>query len=476
MPLSKEEEKLIYHAGRNDLIDFSILTNPKYTPAWIHEEIARQLMRVERGEIKRLMLFVPPRYGKSELGSINFPAYYLGRNPDKEVIVSSYSAELAQDFGFKTRNLVNDKSYQDIFQTKLREDSQSKAKWLTQEGGGYTAVGVGGAITGRGADIFLIDDPLKNRAEAESKLIRDNIWSWYTSTAYTRLEKDAAVVLIMTRWHLGDLAGRLLKAQEEGGEQWEVVKFPAIATEDEKHRKLGEPLWPQKYNLKTLETTKKTVGTYDWSSLYQQNPVLTENQEFKPHWFKTRTQAELETIQTRSFLTIDTAISKKASADYTGICDNQVDINNFWNLKAWRVKIDPKELIDLLFTLQDKRHYEKIGIEKTIYLMALKPFLDEECIKRNKFLPIVELQHNQVNKEVRIRGLIPRYESGGVFHIDKECATLEEELLTFPRATNDDVSDATQYQAQIAEAPFNDVEDQMQVVLNRQNRGADHIV
>jgi len=586
--ITPEEEKLIYQAGRKDLIDFSILTNPRYTPAWIHEEIARQLMRVESGEIKRLMLFVPPRYGKSELGSINFPAYFLGRNPEKEVIVASYSAELAQDFGFKTRNLVNDQSYQDIFKTRLREDSQSKAKWLTQEGGGYTAVGVGGAITGRGADLFLIDDPLKNRAEAESKLIRDNIWSWYTSTAYTRLEKDAAVVLIMcmvgdtkvlmadcsekelkdvrpgdiiatyengklststvinwanqgkdkvftvkmksgisikanerhpfltknnkdtkwiqiknlkvgdkiikvttekqkqtytdvlntyeiildeivdifesgyedvfdiqvdrtenfianglvshnTRWHLDDLAGRLLKAQAEGGEQWTVVKFPAIATEDEEHRKIGEPLWKEKYNLETLETTKNTVGTYDWSSLYQQNPVLTENQEFKPHWFKTRTQVELDNIQTRRFLTIDTAISKTAAADFTGICDNQVDVNNFWNLKAWRVKVDPKELIDLLFTLQNKNQYETIGIEKTIYLMVIKPFLDDEQRKRNKFLPIVELHHNQINKELRIRGLIPRYESGSVFHIHNECTALEEELLTFPKAINDDV-------------------------------------
>ena len=474
--MTPEEEKLIYQAGRSNLVDFSILTNPAYKPAWIHEEVARQLMRIESGEIKRLMLFVPPRYGKSELGSINFPAYFLGRHPKKEVIVSSYSAELAQDFGYKTRNLVNEKSYQDIFDTKLREDSQSKAKWLTQEGGGYTSVGVGGAITGRGADLFLIDDPLKNREEAESKLIRDKVWNWYTSTAYTRLEKDAAVVLIMTRWHLDDLAGRLLKAQAEGGEQWEVLDFPAIATHKEKYRDIGEPLWPEKYDLTALEATKKTVGTYDWSSLYQQNPVLTENQEFKPAWFKEREQVEVDNIQTRKFLTIDTAISKASSADFTGICDNAVDINNFWNIKAWKVKVDPKELIDLLFTLQDKNHYEKIGIEKTIYTMVIKPFLDDEQRKRNKFLPIVDLHHNQVQKELRIRGLIPRYESGSIFHIKGECVDLEDDLLTFPRGLHDDVADATAYQLQIAEAPFNDTEQQMEQVLNRQNRAADHIV
>ena len=154
MTLSVEAQKRIYQAGSKNLVDFSILTDKTYKPAWVHEEIANQLMRIDSGEIKRLMLFVPPRIGKSQLGSINFPAYYLGRHPEKEVIVASYSAELAQDFGFKTRNLVNEESYQHIFNTRLRDDSQSKSKWLTADGGGYTAVGVGGAITGRGADCF----------------------------------------------------------------------------------------------------------------------------------------------------------------------------------------------------------------------------------------------------------------------------------------------------------------------------------
>lgn len=400
------------------------------------------------------MLFVPPRYGKSELGSINFPAWYLGRHPEKEVIVSSYSADLAQDFGYKTRNLVNSNEYHEIFRTKLRDDSKSKAKWLTEEGGGYTAVGVGGAITGRGADILLIDDPFKNREEAESQVIRDKVWGWYTSTAYTRLEKDAKVILIMTRWHKDDLAGRLLKAQEEGGEQWEVVKFPAIAEQDEKYRKQGEPLWPQKYDLEALNNIKTTVGVYDWNALYQQTPIGKETQEFREHYFKTREQQEVDRELTRNFLTIDTAISKQASADYTGICDNSVDTKNFWNLKAWRVKLNPLELIDLLFTLHEKRRYEKIGIEKTIYLMALKPFIDEEQRKRNKFLPIVELSHNQINKEIRIRGLLPRYQSGSIYHIKGECRDLEEELLNFPQAIHDDISDATAYQLQIAEKPY----------------------
>jgi phage terminase large subunit-like protein len=195
---------------------------------------------------------------------------------------------------------------------------------------------------------------------------------------------------------------------------------------------------------------------------------LSEDQEFQPHYFKVRTQEEVARLNTRNFLTIDTAISQKAHADFTGFCDNSVDTQNFWNLKAWRMKLGPKELIDMLFTLQDRRHYEKIGIEKTIYLQAIKPFLDEEMRKRNKFLPIVELQHNQIQKETRIRGLLPRYESGSIFHIEGACRDLEEEALVFPQGVHDDVLDSTAYQLQIAEQGFYDPLEELRIYHNRQ--------
>ena len=439
---------------QNELIGFSVFTNLKYSPAWIHEEIAKQLERIEKKEVKRLMLFIPPRYGKSELGSINFPAWYLGRHPEQEIIVSSYSAELAQDFGYKTRNLVNSTEYKEIFNTRLRDDSQSKAKWLTDEGGGYTAVGVGGAITGRGANILLIDDPFKNREEAESKVIRDKVWNWYTSTAYTRLEKDACVILIMTRWHKDDLAGRLLEAEKYGGEHWEVVKFPAIASQDELHRKRGEPLWDDKYNLEALETIKKTVGNYDWSALYQQEPMSAETQEFRKEWFKYVTKDEVLRLDTRRYLTIDTAVSQKDSADFTGATVNFVDKENKWYFSAYKLKINPKELLDFIFKLQDDYGFEVIGIEETVYLLAIKPFLDEEMRKRGKFLNIKPLKHKQVAKETRIRGLIARYQSNSIFHIKGECNDLEDELLDFPKGVHDDVADSAAYQIQIANKPM----------------------
>lgn len=384
----------------------------------------------------------------SQLASIDFPAWYLGRHPEKEIITSSYSAELAQDFGYKTRNLVATQEYEELFQTKLRDDSKSKSKWLTKEGGGYTAVGVGGAITGRGADVLIIDDPVKNREEAESKVVRDKIWNWYTSTAYTRLEKDAAVILIMTRWHMDDLAGRLLTAQDSGGDKWEVVKFPAIATEDEQYRLAESPLWAEKYTLSNLQAIKKTVGTYDWSSLYQQEPILSETQEFKPKFYQYRTLEQVRALDTTNYLTIDTAISQKDSADNNGYCLNFIDKENKWNIKAWKAKESPTQLIENLFSLQENFNLVSIGIEETIYLQVVKPFLDEEMRKRNKFLSITPLKHNQTQKETRIRAIIPRYESFSVFHIEGHCDDLEDEQAQFPKGVHDDVLDAEAYQIQ----------------------------
>lgn len=458
--ISEEEKQAVRVVSQNELTTFCVFVNNKYYPAWIHEKIAEALEKVERGETKRLIICVPPRNGKSELGSISFPAWYLGRHPEHEVIVSSYSAELAQDFGYKTRNLVNSQEYQEIFNARLRDDSQSKAKWLTEEGGGYTAVGVGGAITGRGANLFVIDDPLKNREEAESRLIRDKVWSWYTSTAYTRLEKDAAVVLILTRWNKDDLAGRLLEAEKNGGEHWDILKFPAIAIEDEEFRKKGEALWPEKYDLKALLNIKNTIGSYDWSALYQQEPMSSETQEFKQGWFKHKTLEEVQKLSTRNFLTIDTAVSQRDAADFTGMVVNLVDKENKWNFISYKLKINPKELIDNIFSLQAKYNLEVIGVEKTVYLQTIKPFLDDEMRKRGKFLNIKPLEHRQIQKETRIRGLIPRYESGSIFHIKGQCSELEEDLLDFPKGVHDDVADAAAYQAQIAIKP--DTEDYIQ--------------
>lgn len=439
---------MVIQRSREHLIDFQIATNPKYEPNYHHEVIAKELENIEaKGDqdYKVLLVFVPPRHGKSELCSIGFPAWYLGRNPDKEIITVSYSAELAQDFGSKTRSVVNSEAYKLIFNVSLKEDEQAKAKWRTDKGGSYTSVGVGGAITGRGANILLFDDPIKNREEAESEVYREKVWQFFTSTAFTRLEPKGVVVVILTRWHIDDLAGRILK-NPELSKRCKIIHFPAINQE-------GAPLWAERFNLKALEEIKNTIGPYDWSALYQGNPIASDRQEFQPVWYKYRSEAETANLSTRRYLTIDTAMSKRAQADFTGFCDNRVDRENFWNIKAWRQRLNPEELVEMLFTLQLTNHYEAIGIEKTAYLDGLKPYLDSEQRRRDFFLPIVELKHNQVSKEIRIRGLIPRYATGSIIHLQGLCKNLEEEQMQFPQAIHDDVLDATAYQLQLADQP-----------------------
>ena len=447
--------------ARENLIDFSIATNPRYEANWHHEAISKELQHIESfgdRDYKVLLIFVPPRHGKSELSSISFPAWYLGRNPEKEIITVSYSAELAQDFGGKTRAIVNGEAYPLIFNVTLKEDEQAKAKWRTNKGGSYTSVGVGGAITGRGANILLFDDPIKNREEAESEVYREKVWQFFTSTAFTRLEPGGVVVVILTRWHVDDLAGRILK-NPELSKRCKVIHFPAIATQREIHRNPGAALWPERFDINALTEIKNTIGPYDWQALYQGSPVLTENQEFNPNWFKYSNEDQVKMGSIRRFLTIDTAMSLKTQADFTGFCDNLVDSQNFWHLKAWRMKLGAEELVQVLFNLAKKaegegKPYEAIGLEKTAYTEGLKPYLDMEMRRRGTFLPLVELHHKAVNKEIRIRGLIPRYASGSIHHIEGECKELEEEMFQFPMGLHDDVLDSVAYQLQLADQPY----------------------
>lgn len=446
-----EEYSLVIQQARQHLIDFQIATNPRYEPNWHHEEIARELEHIEKHgdrDYKVLLVFVPPRHGKSELCSIGFPAWYLGRNPHKEIITVSYSAELALDFGSKTRALVNGEAFPYLFDVTLKDDEQAKAKWKTHKGGSYTSVGVGGAITGRGANILLFDDPIKNREEAESEVYRNKAGEFFTSTAFTRLEPGGVIVVILTRWHVDDIAGRIL-ANPELGRRCKIIHFPAIAIQDENFRKQGQALWPERFNLQALTEIKNTVGPYDWSALYQGMPVLTENQEIKTEWIKHIDEAALQFMSTRNFLTVDTAMSKRTQADRTGFCDNSVNSEGFWHIKAWGRKIGPEELVDTLFTLHQARRYQSIGIERTAYLDGLKPYLDAEQRKRGVFLPIVELGHAQISKEIRIRGLIPLYASGTIFHVNNWCKDLEEEQMNFPLGAHDDILDALAYQLQL---------------------------
>jgi len=263
------------------LVRFTELTNPLYSCASHHVRIAEHLEAVERGDIDRLMIFMPPRHGKSELASRRFPAWCLGRDPTRQIIAASYNSDLASDFGRDVRNIVASEEFAQVFPSVgLRPDSKAANRMNTNHGGSYIAAGVGTAVTGRGAHIALIDDPLKDREEADSEVQRNKVWAWYQSTLFTRLMPKAAIILIQTRWHEDDLAGRLL---EQNAGEWTILDLPAV---DEQ----GKALWPEWYDIPALERIKATIGPREWSALYQQRPQPDEGTFFQREWLKEWTE------------------------------------------------------------------------------------------------------------------------------------------------------------------------------------------
>ncbi len=266
-------------AAESSLIDFAKLTHVDYRPNWHHVLLASKLEAVARGEIKRLVVSMPPRHGKTELATIRFAPWLLTQRPRASIIAATYSGEFADELGRKARAVLEHPAYSSLWpRSALSADSRAVSRWETVSGGSYFAVGVGGPLTGRGADFLLIDDPHKSRAEAESKVIRDGVLDWFRSTAYTRLEKDGAVVIISTRWHQDDLVGRVLT----DGEPWEVLSLPAVAEVADEYRQPGDALWPDKFTAEALGKIRRAVGEREWSALYQQRPAPLEGALFKP--------------------------------------------------------------------------------------------------------------------------------------------------------------------------------------------------
>lgn len=462
--MNSEATEKIKQKCQESLLAFSVVTDRNFQPFWHHKVIADKLENVEKGEIKRLIITLPPRHGKSYLSTEKFPVWYLGKHPEREVGVVAYSAELAETFGYKSRDIAMSEQCRALFNLKLRADSQAKDHWMTEQGGGYSAIGFGGSMTGKGFHLIIIDDPIKNNEEAESQNFRDKQIVFYQATLYTRLYKDAAIVLIQTRWHLDDLAGRLQEEEKNGGDHWEVLNIPAVAEQDETYevkgkiieRKAGNVIEEKLFSKEEILQKKNVLGSFYFSALYQGQPVSSENQEFRKENFKYIELDEVLKMNTRRFMTIDTAISKKASGDFTGVTLNFVNRENKWHIMTWKLKISPQELMDFIFKTWKQYNVEQIGIEKTIYLMAVKPYFDEEMRKRNLFPYVTELSHNQINKEVRIRSLLPYYESGSVYHIRGHIDGLEEQLLTFPKARWDDVIDSLSYQTQVVKKPYQD--------------------
>jgi predicted phage terminase large subunit-like protein len=436
-------------AARRSLLGYTEWTKPNYRRAAHLELTARYLEAVECGEVRRLMIFEPPQNGKSELGSIRFPAWAMARRPSRRIITASYGAELAHGFGRATRNCLDSEESREVFPgVSVAGDSKAAALWHTTEGGRLLAVGIGGGVTGHGADILLIDDPVKSREEAESKVYREKVWNWYKAEAYTRLAPDGAIVLTLTRWHDDDLAGRLLAEQEAEGDQWTVLRLPAIADSeaDPLGRQPGEALWPARFPLPVLERIRGAIGERDWAALYQQRPAPAEGVIFK--WFPRHEQAPpLASI----VIGLDTAYTEAERSDYTAWTAWGIgrDRRAYW-LDAGRIRgeIPEAERHIGMFYLMMRRRYPGLPVRAVVRKSVAIDRVAAQHLRDDKGVPVIPVRMPAGDMEALANVVAPDFEASRALLPALESPALREwlqEHKDYPAGAHDDYVATTVY-------------------------------
>ncbi len=420
--------------------------------------INEKLQEIAFGDLKRLAVFLPPRHGKSMLISQYFPAWYLGMFPDNRIILTAYEADFAASWGRKARDILNEYG-KSVFGIEIDIKSSAANRWdIKNHEGGMLTAGAGGSITGKGADILIIDDPVKNSEESNSQLYRNKTWEWYQSTAYTRLEPQGAIILIMTRWHEDDLAGRILKNMENNiHETWEIINLPAIAEENDIiGRKPGESLWPKRFGLKDLNNIKYTIGSYNWSALYQQRPQPSGGGLLKRSWINYYEQQEIPPLEDLDvYQSWDLAISTKETADYT-VCTTVgvSDENKVYVVDWFRSRIDFPNQVKMVEKLAKKWNPLTIGIETNAYQKALPQQLKEESM-----LPIKEVNRTK-DKVTRISSGFIHFENGKVLLPNKhsELENFINEYLYFPQGKHDDMLDSMELALQLINEPLRNLD------------------
>ena len=420
-----------HHASRN-----------RWSPAEHLLMLSDKLTQISLGTLKRLMVFMPPRHGKSESISKYYPAWYLGHHPDHRIILSSYEADFASSWGWKARNVLEEYG-RDIFGVSVSHDSAARNRWdISKREGGMNTAGAGGPITGKGAHLFIIDDPIKNSEEAHSEVKREKLWEWYQSTAYTRLEPGGAIILIQTRWHQDDLGGRLLSEMERGGEQWDVLNFPAIAEENDMlKRKVGEPLWKDRYNIPALENIRDTVGQYYWFAMYQQSPYTKTGGLFERTWFEI-TDTVPPGRQVRFWDLAATEAKKGSDPDWTvGVL--MVHAGNSYYVKdVIRVRKKPGDVEALI-----RQTAQMDGIETQIY-MEQEPGSSGKGVIATYAKLLAGYAFYGIpstgSKIVRAQPLSAAASRGDVKVVNAVWLnTFLSELELFPNGAHDDIVDAT---------------------------------
>lgn len=414
------------------------------TPARHHRFFCEALDRVTQKQCTRLIISAPPGSAKSTYSSLAFPAHFMGNRPGCNVISSSHTADFSEGWGRKVRNLISSRQYQDIFEdTRLAEDSRAAGHWTLNTGGEYFAVGVGGSVTGRRADLALVDDPFKGRADADSATRRDHVWDWFRADLYTRLKPGGAIVIIATRWHEDDLIGRILQQMKEGGEPWEYLVFPALCNDPENDimgRQEGEALWPEWQSREVLLNIKEFgVGNREFRCLYQQDPVPGEGNVVNRDWFQMYRKAPegLKIIQSW-----DTGTSpKERSAPSVCITAGISPGLDVYILDVWKKTVEFTDLLANCNRLARQFNAKAVLIEDRGSGSSLI-----QNLKRFSTFPVIGINpQNYGSKEFRFDLVTPMIHAGKVYLPENGSFTEDylAELLAFPDGTYRDQVDAT---------------------------------
>ena len=421
---------------KSDFLSFVKHVWPDFIEGSHHKIIADKFNKIAEGKIKRMIINMPPRHTKSEFASNMLPAWMIGRKPDLKIIQTTHTTELAVRFGRKAKTLIDSQEYQEIFKTRLREDSQAAGKWETEQGGEYYAAGVGSAITGRGADLLIIDDPHSEQDALNADAL-EKAYEWYTSGPRQRLQPGGTIVVVMTRWSLKDLTGALIKAQKEvKSDQWEVIEFPAIMPS-------GEPVWPQYWKLDELEKVQASLSIPKWNAQWMQNPTSEAGAIIKKEWWRVWDEEEIPPLK-HVIQSYDTAFLKKQTADYSAITTwgvfypEEDGAANLILLDSIKGRYEFPELRREALQQYDYWKPETVVIESKASGLPLTAEL------RQMGIPVVNFTPSKGNdKHARVNSVAPLFESGVIWAPDKKFAEeVIEECAAFLYGDHDDLVDS----------------------------------
>ena len=422
-------------------------------PAFIagrhHKIMTDAFDRIISGDLKRLIINMPPRHTKSEFGSFLLPGYALGHRPDWKIIQTSNTADLAVGFGRKVRDMVANEEYRELFSgTNLLADSKAAGRWLTGEGGEYFAIGVGGTVTGKGADVLIIDDPhSEQEGQSLDANVFDKVYEWYTSGPRQRLQPGGAIVIIMTRWHVRDLTGRVIKAaaEREGVDNWEVIEFPAIMPS-------GNPLWPEFWPMKELEALRDELPSHKWNAQYQQAPTSEEGALIKRNWWREwdeKNPPECEFV----LQTWDTAFSAKEMSDYSACTtwgvfylpnDDGMSVPNLILLDAYKERLEFPDLKKKAYDMWKAREPDAFIIEAKASGLPLIFELRAMGIPVQDFTPVRGSKLRPNDKVSRVNAVSDLFASGVVWcPLTRWAEEVRDECAAFPNGEHDDLVDAT---------------------------------